>query len=315
MSGQGHEAASPTGSALLATFVLACSDGGREHVAAARPVTVARPVAAAQEPPPAVADAWTEVGRLRAPSHEVGGEPHVVVHAPRGLPASPPWDVVVFLHGWDCCAVSMVGDRECSAHDPVRGGWGVGRHHDAAGVAALLVVPQLAHLERSSDVGRFGSPGFLRDFLDEVLGETVAGRLGGPRSTGDLRTVTLVAHSAGGQALRAILRAGDLPEKVSRAVFLDALYGGAEEIAEWATARPGRRVVSVHTSLGATTRQSEALFERLVGTLGAGRVARDPENLREAIRAKDAVVYRTRRVHGDVPAAHLAEILAALSGT
>jgi hypothetical protein len=300
----------------IAIAALGCAEAGRESDRPVRRRTAGPVETSAPDPTPAPATAagWTEIGRLEAPSHDVGGEPHVVVHAPPGLPAVPPWDVVVFLHGWDCCAVSMVGDRACGARDPVRGGWGVGRHHDAAGVPALLVVPQLAHLERSSDVGRFGEPGFFRRFLDEVLGEAVAARLGGPRSTRDLATVSLVAHSAGGQTLRAILRAGDLAASVRHVVFLDALYGGADEVAGWAAARPGRRVVSVHTALGATTRQSDALFARLAAALGADRVSRDPADLQGAVRANDAVVYRTRRVHGDVPAAHLADILAGLSG-
>lgn len=261
--------------------------------------------------------AWTAPLELAHAAFEVpAGVADAVVHVPEGFDARPPLHVVVLLHGWSCCAASFVGTTPCGPRDPAATGWDVGRHHDRAGTNTVLVAPQLALLERDSSPGRFAEPGFFRSWLGEILEGPLSRRLGARLAPSDLGTVTLVAHSAGYQTALAILERGGLP--VTNVVLLDALYSGTERFVAWlgASARqgaPARHLVSVHTRLRSTSRQSALLARLARARLGRASVATSPiAALRRAVATHAAVVAETPFGHGEVPARHLAEILGAL---
>lgn len=265
-------------------------------------------------PRPAQADpgAWTSSLTLTHAAFDVPDAiPDAVVHVPEGFDAGTPLHIVVLLHGWSCCAASFVGSAPCSPADPASRGWGVARFHDRAGTNSVLVAPQLALLARDSSPGRFAEPGFFRAWLAEVLAGPLAERLGARRGPDDVGSVTLVAHSAGYQTALAILEHGEVP--IASVVLLDALYSGTERFAGWLAAGTGRKVVSVHTRLRSTARQS-ALLARLVrARLGRRAVAVAPiAALASSLPTHAAVIAETPFGHGEVPARHLAEILAGL---
>ncbi len=261
--------------------------------------------------------AWTAPLELAHAAFEVpDGVADAVVHVPDGFDPRPPVHVVVLLHGWSCCAEGFVGTTRCGPRDPAPRGWGVARHHDRAGTNTVLLAPQLALLERDSSPGRFAESGFFRSWLDEILEGALSRRLGTRLAAGDLGSVTLVAHSAGYQTALAILDRGEVP--VTNVVLLDALYSGTERFVAWLAAparadAPSRHLVSVHTRLRSTSRQSALLARLARARLGRAAVATPPiAALRRAVSTHAAVVTETPFGHGEVPARHLSEILGAL---
>lgn len=245
--------------------------------------------------------------RLDAVSHPLPDRaPSVVVHAPPGLPREGA-PVVVYLHGWEGCAAAIAGSGQvpCAPGLPARSGWGIAERFDASRVAGLLVVPQLAFDARSSSAGALSDVGFAVRWWSEVVG-ALRERAG----VGRTGRVVGVAHSGGYRSLQALLAAG--LDGLDTAVFLDGLYGGGDQVADWVTAAPGRRAVSVYTDNASTTAQSLLLARLAAERLGAGAVAVDPPDLAVAARDHAVVVARTEVPHGAVPAATLAELVGAL---
>lgn len=276
------------GRRLLAAAALACCAADLPEAAHEGPVDLALRLDAVSHPLPAQA-------------------PSVVVHAPAGVPRTGA-PVVVYLHGWQGCAAAIAGSGpvSCLPGAPSRSGWGIAERFDASQVLGLLVVPQLAFDAQSSSAGALSDAAFALRWWSE-LGATLRERAG----LGATGPVMAVAHSGGYRALQALLAAG--LEDLDTAVFLDGLYGGADQVAGWVTAAPGRRVVSVYTAHPTTTAQSLHLAQLAAARLGAEAVAVDPPDLAAAVRDHAVVVARTEVAHGAVPAATLADLVRALA--
>lgn len=281
----------------------------------------ARPRADADAAAPACSGpAWTaRVVLDRSPFPPVAGAPTAVVHAPPCFDPAPPLQLVVFLHGWTGCAAVLEGSgpTACRPGDRELEGWGLGERHDHAGTGSLLVVPQLAFMVQDGGVGRFAEEGFFGDFVDELLRERIADRLGAPRSLGDVDRVTLVAHSAGFKTALSILQRGGADAVVRDVVLFDALYAGPALFGQWvAGAPPGgakRQLVSLYTRRGPTARLNRELGEALQARLGREAVALDPAGpLADALRERQVVIAPSEVGHGAIPARYLAEVLSAL---
>ncbi|HJL05778.1 MAG TPA: hypothetical protein RMH85_24265 [Polyangiaceae bacterium LLY-WYZ-15_(1-7)] len=229
-----------------------------------------------------------EERRLERPSHPgtPAGAPHAIV----ARPDAPPVGAVVFLHGWSGCArvLALPGRVACVPGGPPRDGWGLVEAHEAAGVAAVFVLPQLAWRARDGRAGRYVREGFAAETLASLA---IPARL----------PLTLVAHSAGFETALAWLRRGGLGDRVRHVVLMDALYAGTETFLAWVEAAPERRLVSFYTGRGSTARQN-ARLERLASRRGV----RVSGSLDEDAPVR---VLRSRVAHGDVPAEHLAETL------
>ncbi|MDH5671784.1 MAG: hypothetical protein OEZ06_06515 [Myxococcales bacterium] len=245
------------------------------------------------------------------------GVPGALVHVPPGFDANGPLHVVVFLHGYTGCARVLMGAGPvvCHAGDVVRKGWDLASLHDAAGRNSLLVIPQLELLKRSGNPGCFGRAGCFRLFLDELLSGPLAENLGGARGLDAVASVTLVAHSAGFQAARAILDKGEVGGLVHHLVLMDALYGGAPAFARWLTTtrvdKP--RLLSIYLGRGKTRSGSLALFRKARRKLGKARAIRArADTMLEALADHSLVVASGRGSHREVPHNYLAPVLAAL---
>jgi hypothetical protein len=248
--------------------------------------------------------------RLSEGAHPPGDAPDVVAHVPADFDRKKPIDVVVFLHGFDCCARSLVATQAtpCRTGEPPHRGWDLKNLHDAARTNTLLVVPQLAYLARTSGHHRYTRHGAFDRMLDEVLARVFIGTDRIPTAN-DVHAVTLVAHSGGYGALVPILRDPDRKVRVQTVVLLDALYAGTDVIASWALKEPEARIVSLHTSQAQTCRENALLKKRLQhGDLSSG----GQDALSDAVRAHAFVIRRVRTAHADVPARHLADILLGL---
>jgi hypothetical protein len=259
----------------------------------------------------------------RAAAYHVRGAPTAIVHAPPGFDARAPLHLVVFLHGFNGCTQVLArgGRVSCREGEPERDGWDLARHHDAAAKNTLFVIPQLAFMRRDGRPGCFGQRGCFRRFLEELLGETLAKQLGGPRTLRDVESLDLVAHSGGYHTALAILEQGEVAERVRAVILLDALYGYSARFARWLERAEGRaRLVSVYIGRGKTYRESRLLFTRGRRALGPAHVAQlrsrgaegAPRGLAQALATKQLIIANSFAEHAGLPAAQLAGILAAL---
>jgi hypothetical protein len=275
--------------------------------------------ASAQTAPP-MAAGFELAATLKHAAYDLAGAPSVIVHAPAGFDATAPLQLVVFLHGYRGCLSVLMGKgpSRCQPGAAQVEGWDLGRYHDAAHTNTLFVVPQLAYMKRDGRPGRFAQAGGFRRFLEELLRGPLAEKLGVARSLQDVARIDLVAHSAGYQALIAILERGGVePPQVRSVTLLDALYGETERYARYVE-QHARELKLVDLSLpnGAPAHESTRLARRLMRTLGADRVTSvDPDGIGDAISRYPVVFAHGRPPHRLMPASHLTQVLKALHGT
>lgn len=191
-------------------------------------------------------------------SHPVPrGAPTTVAYLPPGAARGAP-QVLVVLHGWTCCAATMIASEAARCAGRVRPGWGLGARVDESDTASLLLVPQLSLAERDGSAGRFAERGFFGAWLAETL-DALAARLPGGVDRWRDAPVALVAHSAGFETALAITRDPSSARRVHLVALLDALYAGAPALARWVVRDPARHVLSVHTGAGRTRDESARL--------------------------------------------------------
>ena len=273
--------------------------------------------AAGRAQPKVARGGFEESAELRSAAFRTPGAPSVIVHAPPGFDPRAPLHLVVFLHGYNGCVNVLMGQgpSRCKPNAPERDGWDLGRYHDAADTNTLFVVPQLALAQRNGAPGAFGRRGGFSAFLEELLSETLAQRLGGRRKLRDIASLTLVAHSAGYQAALAIAELGGVRAQLKAIVLLDALYGETDRYARVIeTLQPrGLRFVSVYLARGKPRTESQRLYRRLSRTL-KGSVAQvdDAAELARAVATRAIVLGPGQPPHRLLPEKHLTELLRAL---
>jgi len=251
--------------------------------------------------------------RLRDGPHAPGDAPDVIAHVPAHYDAKRPLDVVVFLHGFDGCSRALVAPAPvpCSKGEPAHRVWNLAALHTQSGTNSVLLVPQLAYVARTAQGHRFSKKGAFDDMLREVLEGELATVIG-KHTLDELRSVTLVAHSAGYGATAAIVRDSQRHARVDNVVLLDALYAGWFDFARWFEQSPSHRLISLYTQQRETTEGNR----RLVAELGANDLTREVgASLEDAVRQHRCIITRTRSAHGDMPRVHFAEVLRGLATT
>lgn len=276
-------------------------------------VLLAAPFAHAQQP---AADGFTLAANVRAAAYQMLGAPGVIVHAPPGFDARGKLHLVVYLHGYTGCVSVLMGHgpSHCIAGDAAQLGWDLGARHDAAGTNTLFIVPQLAFMKRNGQPGAFGQPAVFREFLRELLAETLAGKLGGPRSLSDVASITLLAHSAGYETALALLERGGIDELLRNVVLFDALYAGTARYARFIETHVDRGLhfLAIHLG-GRPAREDRLLHRRLLRKLGASRVTRsNSAGIERALGTHAVVIASGTGKHREVPANYMATVLRAL---
>jgi hypothetical protein len=201
--------------------------------------------------------------------------PGAIVYVPPGLAPGDRLSVVVFVHGWDGCAAAVSSDVSvpCREGGPRRGSLGLVTAFRAAGVRALLVVPQMAFERRSSSPGQWSRTGMFRQFLQEVL-DALATKVGS-QQVDDIDRVMLAAHSGGYVTALTVLDKGGVP--VDQVALFDAFYTGVPQVGQWVEGNVGRfdvahprpmRFVSVFRD-SETGSASRALARRVQGAFEA----------------------------------------------
>ncbi|MCA9602860.1 MAG: hypothetical protein KC417_12580 [Myxococcales bacterium] len=244
---------------------------------------------------------------LRSHPRPAGAPDGVVAWSTRARARQAPDAAVVFLHGWNGCVrhIAAPGSVACAAGESSRSepGWDLIAAHARAGTDSLFILPQLAWKKRSGNPGRFRE----REAWDAML-EAARSALPAAERPASLRRVVLVAHSAGFETALAIL--GYEP-RVTDVILLDAMYDGADRFAEWVTAAPNRRLVSVHRGQGGPDRHTRTTARIVRHKRGAGAVVHVSADPLPSLRAPLTVV-RTHVAHRDLPKEMLASLLHAL---
>jgi hypothetical protein len=255
--------------------------------------------------PPAVPalSAWiTATTMANPPVKHPAGVADVVAHVPSGTDPRAPIHLVLFFHGSDQCIAQLAlgGDVVCKPGGKPDVGAGVAWRHDDAGTMTLFAAPQLV-LWGGGTAGRFVERRYFRAFLEELLRDTFAPSLGGPRSVDDIASITLVGHSAGYRPVLEILSRGDLDDKVTNVILLDALFGGGVDVlSAWierglAKGWP-RRLVAVYGAWGSNVANGRALAARIERRAPGSTVVDPPGELAAAARSHVVTVKLWRHV-------------------
>lgn len=297
----------------LAALSLRCSEAPPSPRAPA-PVPAPPP----QPPPsqPSPAEAWSAAFTLHHGVADFAPSPDVVVHAPPGFDPSAPLHLVVVLHGIGHSALKWAGG---GLVDPRTGqpaqGWGGEQRHDLAGTRTLLVAPQFDDRPGHARLGRFAERQGFRRFVVELVGETLAPRLGGPRALADVASVTLVGSSAGGPAIAALLDRDDLDGRVRHVVLFDSIYASEASYARWL--RGGdegapRRLVCIHEGLAFTASHAARLLGMVRPGMGDQLVVQPGGSMTEAVRTHRAVFATVDCEHIGMGPAYLDKVLLGL---
>jgi len=233
--------------------------------------------------------------------------------------------VVVFLHGWFGC-VSVVVGREnapCTPGGPLRFAMDVAAQFDRAGIAAILVVPQLAFDAASSAGGRLSTDGGLRRMLGEIVSSpAVRAHLRADVTLDAVQRVALVAHSGAFVPAAEILAHGGVD--VHELHLLDALYRARPEFSDWVRTHradfdprlpDARRLTIIYTDREGTGPRSRAFIGQTASALpmGAPRGSVVDHPLlappAEAIWSAPVFAMRTAVAHEDIPRTFLATLL------
>jgi hypothetical protein len=192
-----------------------------------------------------------------------GVHPNVIVHVPPGFDPAPPLDLVVFLHGYDNCIETVIGDTDqaCSAGGVARAAAALASQFDATGRNALLVVPELAFDSASANPGELG----VTDGLHALLGETLAALPAplGPLDVARHGRIIIAAYSGGYVAAALAPTLAGVP--IDEIWLMDALYGYSPQFEDWmkldlgSFAMSTRRFVDVYTASGGTDTNSRSM--------------------------------------------------------
>jgi hypothetical protein len=285
------------GVAGVVTVALGCSRGPgastREAPDAAASADDDRPPAPSEER----RHAWTVATTLAHPPVPLAaGVPGVVAHVPEGLDATQPLHLVLFFHGSEQCVaqIAMAGDIVCKPGTPPIVGAGLAWRHDDAGTHSIFAAPQF-NLWGGGVAGHMADRGYFRSFVEELLRDTFAPGLGGPRSLDDLADITIVAHSAGHIPLAALLDRQDLDDKIANVVLLDALYDGTvEPYARWLERgiAAGRRpkLVAIYGGWGTNAEVGRAIASRVEARAKGTTIVDPPGAIQDAVRTHTVTV-------------------------
>jgi hypothetical protein len=267
--------------------LLGCSRTSASHEAPLASPVLASSSEAGAVPPAQSRDAWTAATTLRNPPVPLApGVTGIVAHAPHGFDPSQPLHLVLFFHGSDQCVaqIAMAGEVVCKPGLRPDTGAGLAWRHDDVGTMSLFAAPQFV-LWGGGTAGRFAEPGYFRTMIEELLGETFAPGLGGPKTIADVADITLVGHSAGHLPVMSILDRGDLDDLVRNVILIDALYDGAiDSYSRWLERGGARKLVAIYGTWGRNVESGLALARRAEERSHGSSVIDPPGALADAVR-------------------------------
>lgn len=164
------------------------------------------------------------------------GKPGALVYVPTtfALPPDPSssFSVVVYIHGFqNCienCVLAVDQNTNCSVGQPPRGSYGLIEQIEVIRLTnTLLLLPEVAYDQRSSDPGNFGKVGGWAAFLNELFAtdqmrnDVFNGLL---MTTDNIADMIVFSHSGAYVVAGDIATIGNVTA-VREVVLLDSLYG------------------------------------------------------------------------------------------
>jgi hypothetical protein len=269
--------------------------------------------------------------RLRNGTRPPDDRPNAWVYVPRAFDPAAPLRVTILFRGFKNCIRSYVSaeGKRCRPGGRIRTGYDVPAQVERSGTRAIMVVPELAYDEPSSDPGRLGEPLALRAFLRELVEEALRPVIGARRYE-DVDRVALVASSGGYQALLPALAHGGV-EAVRDVYLLDAMYVEAQALDAFLAAhlhdlrpdapRPARFALIYCRRGSGTRRESLGFGARAVRrmteagqrehVLAGAEEESDEEGAPLAALRAPVVVLETPRMHDTIVRDYLWKLLAA----
>lgn len=213
----------------------------------------------------------------------------------------------MFLHGLYSCALQEI------TSEPVQcriwhGAGRLGEIQDSAGQNTILVGPQFA---TGCPPGRFGTRDGFRNFLAELLSETLRDVFGGARTINDVESVTLLVSSGGFRPAEAILARGGVRERIRVIALLDALYGSPGAYLQWVAEASGeapRRLFVAYTAVGTPARTIDQFVAGARRRLGPD-VETNPASLEESLRSHRLVVVASHAAHNVLTQTYVQAVL------
>jgi hypothetical protein len=262
---------------------------------------------------------WTATTGLADPPVDLRkGITGVVAHVPTGFDATQPIHLVLFFHGSGECVAQLAlsGDVVCLPGTAPRKGAGLVSRHDDAATNTVFVAPQFI-LWGGGTPGKMLEPGYFQSFVEELLHDTLAPGLGGPRTLDDLADITIVAHSAGHMPLVPILEQHALDDKIKNVVLLDSLYDGrVGTYVRWVergmAAGRDPKLVAIYGEWGWNPWTGRTIASRVEAIAAGSTVIDPPGSLQDAIRSHQVTVAKWNVNHRRMIVLTMSKVLAAL---
>ena len=204
------------------------------------------------------------------------GQPSVLVYVPHNFDPTPPVGLVVYLHGWYNCIAVCSGEinKPCTPGGAARTASKIIAQFEAGGRNALLVLPEMAFDQGSSDPGNLGKAGAFKALMTELL-PSLTPTLG-TLTTQDIGHIAVASHSGAYLGTGLFATTGGLP--VHEVWLLDSLYGSqttfknwiAQDLASFDGSTPKRRFFDVYTDSGGTMANSKAFAATVAQMFAAG---------------------------------------------
>lgn len=249
--------------------------------------------------------------KLEQAAFQQNKAPDVMVRMPDHL--GDEVDLVLFFHGWSGCAATIVSSIEapCYPGAKARQGMALFQAHENAHARSLLIVPQLALLERRTDAGRFSEDSFADHFLEEVLSRLAVTKGVKRLNLANVGSISIYAHSAGYKPVAEILkRENRVRSHIKTIVLMDALYAEPEVFRQWLKEMPNdRHLVSIVTPRGTPHKLTQQLSQSARIEIGVTEFELTPETRLEEKPKAPLIVMRTLTSHGQIPRTYFERLL------
>lgn len=249
-----------------------------------------------------------------------GTLPNVVAYIPARFDPSQPFGLVVYLHGWWNCADNVIRPKNgaCLPGRAAHNAYNLANQLEGANKNAILLVPELAFEQASSDPGRLTEEGLFYELVDETLTQLAPDIAG--VGTWDATSIVIASHSGGYKAASGIASVGGL--WIDELYLLDSLYGLEDTFDAWveedleafSASPPTRRLACVYSKTGGTLTRCQAMAGRMDALTERGLLAdATSATLTTAQYANGLLFKRTGLSHDDVPRYYFGRLLATSS--
>jgi hypothetical protein len=208
-----------------------------------------------------------------------GSHPNALVYVPANFDPTPPIDVVVWLHGFYNCIENVVLDvgQPCTSGGSADDAYSLVSQLETSNKNVLLLVPELAFDQASSNPGTLSTQGAFAQLLDETMTDLRPAL--GQVNLASVGKVIVASHSGGYAAAAGIVGSGGVP--VQEVWLFDSLYAYSSTFEAWiyddvsGIEAVQRRFGTVYTFTGGTNTNSQDMADSVATQLPASAIHDD----------------------------------------